>query len=345
MKKYEVAVFIGRFSPLHNAHVETIQRGLEIADRVIVFVGSANAARNIRSPWTYAERAGMIKRNFLREWERVTTTPLNDHLYNDNAWVSEVQSRLSDVKGKIALIGANKDETTYYLSMFPMMERVETEVKSGFHSTIVREKLYTALASNYVPKLSDTFSDMISDDTSDWIEEWCKAHREQADRLSREYYFIRNYKTAWSTSPYPPTFVTVDAVVVCAGHFLAVRRKAAPGEGLIALPGGFIGQHERLIDACVRELREETKLKVPAPVIKGSLKDKEVFDHPRRSLRGRTITHAFYFELADTTLPKVKGGDDAADAFWVPLSDLSKLQTEIYEDHAHIIEYFTGVTL
>jgi bifunctional NMN adenylyltransferase/nudix hydrolase len=121
-----------------------------------------------------------------------------------------------------------------------------------------------------------------------------------------------------------------------------VERRARPGKGLLALPGGFVDQGEKLVDACLRELREETRLKVPAPVLKGSIKSQQVFDDPHRSARGRTITHAFYMELQpDKTLPKVKGGDDARHALWIPLADLDP--TQIFEDHYFIIQEMTGL--
>ena len=69
---------------------------------------------------------------------------------------------------------------------------------------------------------------------------------------------------------------------------------------------------ERLLDACIRELREETKIKVPGPILKGSIKRQSVYDDPYRSARGRTLTHGFYIELEPSAeLPKVKGSDDA----------------------------------
>ncbi|MDE2105918.1 MAG: adenylyltransferase/cytidyltransferase family protein, partial [Patescibacteria group bacterium] len=59
MKDYKHAIYIGRFQPFHNAHLEVVRRGLEIAEKVVVVVGSANAAPNIRNPWTLHERQNM----------------------------------------------------------------------------------------------------------------------------------------------------------------------------------------------------------------------------------------------------------------------------------------------
>ncbi len=141
-------------------------------------------------------------------------------------------------------------------------------------------------------------------------------------------------------APYPPTFVTADAVVVHSGHVCGCV--AAPGKGLWALPGGFVGQHESILDACLRELREETRLKIPVPVLKGSLKNRHVFDHPERSLRGRTITHAFHFEFVFGELPEVRGGDDTDKARWVPVSEVLGMGPKLFEDHLHLLEFFLG---
>jgi len=109
------------------------------------------------------------------------------------------------------------------------------------------------------------------------------------------------------------------------------------GKGTWATPGGFIKSNERLEDSMLRELREETKLKVPVPVLRGNIKAREVFDSPNRSLRGRTITHAFLIELPPGPLPKVKGSDDAEKARWVPLSVFEKMQDQMFEDHYTLV--------
>lgn len=96
------------------------------------------------------------------------------------------------------------------------------------------------------------------------------------------------------------------------------------------------------MDSMLRELREETRLKVPEPVLRGSVKADKVFDHPERSLRGRTITHAYLIELADGPLPPVKGGDDAAKAKWLPIAQVMEMDEVMFEDHLDIIRYFLG---
>ena len=89
----------------------------------------------------------------------------------------------------------------------------------------------------------------------------------------------------------------------------------------------------------VRELREETGLKVPEKVLRGSIIARDVFDDPSRSTRGRTITHAFYFKLDDSAeLPRVKGGDDAVKAKWISLADFEEMQSVMYEDHFAIMK-------
>ena len=155
---------------------------------------------------------------------------------------------------------------------------------------------------------------------------------------------LRRYREAWACAPYPPVFVTVDAVVRCAGHVLLVRRGQAPGKGLYAVPGGFIEQRETAYQSAVRELREETTLGLLEMSLRQQLKAVAVFDHPDRSQRGRTITHAHYFDLGERPLPEVRAGDDAAAAEWVPVGDLLELEDQFLDDHFHMLDHFLGLT-
>lgn len=155
---------------------------------------------------------------------------------------------------------------------------------------------------------------------------------------------LKKYKEAWSAAPYPPVFVTVDAVVRCADKVLLIKRGQPPGVGLHAVPGGFIEQRETAYQSAIRELREETQLDLPQATLKGALRGSAVFDHPDRSQRGRTITHAFYFDLGNGPLPKVKADDDAQSADWVDIAVIPKMEDLFHDDHFRMLDHFLGLT-
>lgn len=339
MTSYDLAVFIGRFEPFHYGHLSILHRALATSARVVVLVGTAGAPRTARNPWTYGERAIMIRAALGPDAERIVTAPLRDHLYNDNAWLAEAQAQVASVAGaakKIALFGYSKDASSYYLKAFPQWELVDATSTPLLCATELRRHLFSEdsgalrlIEANVPPPVFD------------FIRAFRKT--EAYAQTLDEFRHIETYRAAWAHAPYPPTFVTVDAVVAHSGHVLLVKRKAQPGRGLWALPGGFVGQHETLRDAALRELREETRLKIPAPALRGSLRGEKVFDHPDRSQRGRTITHAFYFEFPGGDLPPVRGGDDAARARWVPVSEIQAMRASLFEDHFFILEHFLGV--
>jgi bifunctional NMN adenylyltransferase/nudix hydrolase len=159
-------------------------------------------------------------------------------------------------------------------------------------------------------------------------------------QLVKEYQFIQGYKKQWEHSPYPPSFNTVDAVVVQGGHILLVKRKAEPGKGLWALPGGFVDPDETLEQAMLRELKEETRISVPMPILKSGIAYRRQFDHPKRSLRGRTFSEAFLLEIPldhNGQLAKVKGSDDAEKAQWIPINEALDMSECLFEDHHSII--------
>ncbi len=275
-------------------------------------------------------------------------------MYNDQQWALGIQELVEDVIDndryvdvnrpnlRIGIIGHKKDNSSFYLDMFPQWELVEFPNVEDMHATTIRDYYFNEKWQE--EEGEDVFTVMCKDYLNESIFEYMIEWRntDTYEYLSGEYSFYEEYKAAWSNAPYAPTFVTVDAVVIQSGHVLLVRRRAYPGKGLWALPGGFLNQNEQIIEGVIRELREETKLKVPAPVLKGSIKDSAVFDHPNRSLRGRTITHAHLIELNPGPLPPVKGSDDADKAKWFPLEEVLGMEGQLFEDHYSIINYFVG---
>lgn len=336
-KKYDLAVFIGRFQPVHNGHMQVIKLALKSAKDVLVLIGSANEARSHRNPWTYFERKeNMIQPNISRnDFDYVHFLPLEDSAYNETQWIKSVQAHVSGLlkrleldeeTAKVALVGHSKDNSSYYLKMFPAWDSIEAPNYHGVNSTDIRNAYFSPA------QIID--GTHMSRETAHFLEKFSRTP--EYKQILEEYEFVKKYKEAWATAPYAPTFVTVDAVVVQSGHIALVRRRSAPGKGLWALPGGFVDPGERIKDAVIRELRQETGIKVPDPVLRGSIVAQDVFDEPNRSSRGRTITHAFLIKLKDEpTLPKIKGMDDADKARWVPLNQVKR--ELMFEDHYAII--------
>lgn len=351
--KKDLTVLIGRFSPFHNGHEAVLRHALQTSTVTLVLIGSAGEAPTTKNPFSFEFRKQLIWDWYptVKGRGKLRIVALPDTPYNDQLWARDVQVEVEAAKNAfvdelglnptIYLTGAKRDATSWYLDVFPTWKKdfyKDADHDFSLSATKVRDILFTS--SNHLDVV-ERVGTLVPKETLTAL----AAFRQTPlfEQLKAEHRFIESYKMAWQAAPYAPTFTTVDAVVVQAGHVLLIERRAAPGKGLWALPGGFINQAERLQEGVIRELREETRLKVPEPVLRGSIKSKEVFDHPGRSLRGRTITHAFLIQLAEVgELPAVKGGDDAAHAFWVPIAEALAKRDQFFEDHYHIITTMVG---
>jgi len=348
----DIAVLVGRFQPVHVAHLALLQRALAVAPRCIVVVGSAFQARTPRNPFTWTERAEMI-RHALPEAERarVTVVPMRDY-YDEARWVQAVRAAVAgattdDASAQVTLVGHLKDATSSYLAAFPGWALDAVPRLPGADGTALRDALFAALPEDpHGPPSIDAalaaFVDQVPASTIAFLRAWTALPFLAA--LADEWRALRRYQAAWRAAPYAPTFVTVDAVLQCAGHVLLIRRGKAPGRGLYAVPGGFIEARETCWQSCLRELEEETHLKLLEETMRRSLRAVAVFDHPDRSQRGRTITHAHHFDLGERELPEVRADDDAAAVEWVAIADIAAMEDRFFDDHFHMLDHFLGLT-
>ncbi|MGN2484436.1 nicotinate-nicotinamide nucleotide adenylyltransferase [Acinetobacter calcoaceticus] len=146
MYKFDYLVFIGRFQPFHLAHMQTIEIALQQSHYVVLALGSAQMERNIKNPFLAIEREQMILSNFsLDEQKRIKFVHVVD-VYNDEKWVKQVKSLVNGViepNSKVGLIGHFKDESSYYLKLFPEWIMVELDsLKDSISATPMREAYY-----------------------------------------------------------------------------------------------------------------------------------------------------------------------------------------------------------
>lgn len=341
---YDVLAFIGRFQPFHMGHKAVVDTALTRAKKVAIILGSDQQPRTARNPFTTKERIEMISAVYPEavEQQRLFFCPQVDHTYNMDRWIGGVQSSVMAVANTpftpdpvhTGLIGHSKDHSSFYLKSFPTWDHIEVPNFNNLDATTIRSIFFEPAFLGNIEEW------MLPAPVLEWL---CNFRGSEAHaQVKAEHEFIEDYKKQWECAPYPPVFYTADAIVVQSGHILLVKRGAMPGKGLWALPGGFVNRYETSFDAAIRELREETRIALPEPVLRGAKRSWRVFEDPYRSQRGRTVTTAYHFDLRPSEdLPKIKGSDDAAKAKWVPIANLRR--DAMFEDHYDIIEAMVGI--
>lgn len=341
-----LGVLIGRFQPFHDAHLALLRDGLMRAARLVVIIGSAGAARRPDTqPFTAQERQAMIEACLSsEERDRVSFRAVPDFA-DDDLWSEAVREAVADVgreaglrlDAPTALFGCHKDASSYYLHAFAgWTAEMAGPRDEGLSATDLRDRYFSPEPGALRQFLEDEQLP-VPEPVRRFLTGFAAGPEYAA--LAEEWAFALDYRRRWEAAPYAPTFITADAVVLHRGAVLLIQRRSLPGRGLWALPGGFLDSGERIADAAVRELAEETGLVLTWEQRRAIAHSSRVFDNPRRDIRGRTVTHAFLFDLpADQPRPRAAAADDAAQARWIELSDLRR--DEMYGDHYQIIQTF-----
>lgn len=307
------AVVMGEFQLPTAADIALLRHTLGGFQRCVVALTWAGAAASPAHPFSWRERAAVLRRS-VPDGSRLEFLPVRQH-YEDRRALRLVERALHLAPGWPVESARAAD--------LAALERLH-----ALYGAQDPQVTVDGIATQLPPPVVATLRSWIGTPAF--------------ERLRGERRKMAEEQAVWARVPWPVTLVTVDAVVRAAGHLLLIRRGRAPGQGLWALPGGFLEPGDTLLQSALRELAEETGL--PAGRVQDALRAVKVFDAPSRSQRGRIVNHAHFFELGDTTLPPVQGGDDAAAARWVPVAQLASLEPRLHDDHFHILDEFLGLT-
>ncbi|MEM1578981.1 MAG: NUDIX hydrolase [Archaeoglobaceae archaeon] len=110
--------------------------------------------------------------------------------------------------------------------------------------------------------------------------------------------------------------LTVDAIIPYKGKIVLIKRANDPFKGYYALPGGIVEYGESVEEAVLREVEEETGLKVKIHSLVG------VYSDPKRDPRGHYVSICFI------TIPvggELRSGSDAKEVALFDLKELPKL--------------------
>jgi len=351
--RYDYLIYIGRFQPFHLGHKHVVETACAISDNVIILCGSCNVPRTTKNPFTFAERQDYIEKVFenTKYKNQIIVNGLDDCASNSE-WIIQVQNKIhvltkADLNDniKIGIVGHQKDDSSWYLEKLNV-DFFEVGIYLDEKNVAHRPVDSTNIRRNFFR--NEMHDIPLPDEMTYWLKTWSETSWETYEYLQKEEKYITEYRASWGdygNSPFPVQFITVDAVVIQQGHILLIKRKTQPGKDLWALPGGFLNENETLRQGVLRELMEETKLKVPPKILATHIQDQNPipFDSPGRSSRGRTLTHVFLFNLQadpEDGLSRVKGSDDAKEAKWFPLNEFEKMPKQMFEDHYFIGEHF-----
>lgn len=105
--RYGIALFIGRFQPLHHGHIYILKNILKSKKKIKIGIGSSQISHTINDPFTSEERkkfinAALEKRGFSSRWYEIYNIP---DIFNAKKWVDHVNS----IVGEFDSIYSNSD--------------------------------------------------------------------------------------------------------------------------------------------------------------------------------------------------------------------------------------------
>ncbi|QIG70807.1 putative bifunctional NMN adenylyltransferase/NUDIX hydrolase protein [Rhizobium phage RHph_I1_18] len=344
ISKMKYGVYIGRFQIPTVAHLENIEYALTQVDHLFVVIGTAYGPRDDANPFLGHERREMLQRALSNRGNvklyQVTFLLVDDYPINED-WADNIKTVIHSQAryDEVYLVGMKKDESSFYLDMFPQWQSIECEKRSYDNGPQVSRLVSsTDLRRAWYEGRLNIFAGFLDPTTLKYVGEYGFDNPDLFNYFKQEHDFYVSHKKQLelikSVYPYPIQYITADAAVFHNDQLLLIQRGKSPGFNLWALVGGHVESHETVWEGMIRELREESGIDLTRHVIR----DVDCFsiDNPRRSRRGRILTHVGVIIISDDEYIVVEAGDDAKNFLWVDEDTLDEMKHQMFEDHYHL---------
>lgn len=153
------ALFVGRFQPFHNGHVEVIKEILHKHDHVNIVIGSSQFSHTEENPFSAVEREEMIRDTLEAERIEHYTIYRADDVFDKEKWGLQIKNLC-----KFDVAYSNNDWTRECLEMqgFEVMNH-KYHFRDDISGTQIRELIKTG---------NDGWENFIPAKVADFIKRW-----------------------------------------------------------------------------------------------------------------------------------------------------------------------------
>ncbi len=191
---YDSIIYIGRFQPIHIGHCQMIEQAFTQTNLLIIVVGSTNKTREHKNPFNFEERKEMISQAIA---PYITGYPerqcaiigQNDH-NDDDKWFSEINQkveaeqrkfRLAPESSNHALIGYEKDDSSFYLQHFLQWQHLKAQPNLHQGKIINATDVRNALFKSRKETLSEEETILVQELLPSSVKQWIDKHMDILD--------------------------------------------------------------------------------------------------------------------------------------------------------------------
>ncbi len=318
---YDLVMYVGRFEPFHIAHLDNISKGLKFADNLLLIIGSCYRKSDFKNPFSYAERLDMLKGSLELinpdANKKIYSVPSLECIYNDDVWQQHIEDNVNkfitlelkqDAKDvKIALIGHHKDESSYYLKMFPSWHFEHLSAVYEQDKVISATTVRNALWDENLQKIEGIVSPYVQQKLSDF------AKTERYKKLQADYKqskLQQGSKAVVSFSLFDGDKVLLQEVE----------------NEYLSFPQIEIDEKSWLLNAALQSLSQKLSISDELLNIIRNNAKLNVFDYPKRRLELRevNINYSFDFQQFNLSINVDDFIKECANLRWLNIVDINR---------------------